>query len=125
MEYLSIPLQLNEDYLARAESLEESISYSVGLLLSTPPGSMSFLPDFGCNVWDMEFSDIEAANKSDVRASLRNAINAFEKRLYSVSVTFQKASGQKIHQLGMKVRVTGNYREDGEEKKFEAGYNLG
>jgi phage baseplate assembly protein W len=106
MDYLSLPFRLKEDYLARADSLEESI-------------------EFGCNIWDMEFSDIDTANKSDIRASLRNAIDEFEKRLYNVSVTFAMVSGTSIHQLGMKVKVTGDYREDGEEKRFEGTYSLG
>jgi phage baseplate assembly protein W len=125
MEYLSLPLRLKEDYLARADSTEESISYAVGLLLSTPTGTMEFLPDFGCSVWDLEFSDIDTANKSEVRASLRNAIDTFEKRLYNVTVQFTKATDSGSHSLGMRVRVTGNYREEGEEKKFEGTYGLG
>jgi phage baseplate assembly protein W len=125
MDYLALPFELREDYLNRAESLHDSISYAIGLLLSTRQGMLEFMPEFGCDVWQMEYADLYTANKADVRASLRNAIDKFEKRLYDVSVSFANVSGTRHHVLGMTVKVTGNYREGGEEKKFEGNYLLG
>ncbi|MCK4573721.1 MAG: GPW/gp25 family protein [candidate division Zixibacteria bacterium] len=125
MEYLALPFELKEDYLSRTENLKESIVCSIGLLLSTRRGAMHFLPEFGCDIWEMEFSDIYTANKATVRASLRNAIAAFEKRLSDVSVSFSTDAGNRPHVLGISVKVTGLYREDGEEKKFESSFLLG
>ena len=124
MDYLALPLALKEGYLDRAENLRESIAYAIGLLLSSRSGWMDFLPEFGCDIWQMEYSDIYTANKADVRANLRNAIDKFEKRLYNVSVSFTPEADTLARVLGMSVRVSGNYREDGEEKKFEATYTL-
>lgn len=124
MDYLSLPLVLREGYLSRTD-LKESITYSIGLLLSTRIGAMPFVPEFGCDLWEKEYSDLYTANKADVRASLRNAIDKFEKRLYSVSVSFVNVSNSAPHALGMAVKVSGNYRDGSEEKKFEASYMLG
>ena len=124
MDYLALPFALQADYLARADSLRESIAYSVGLLLSTRVGTMEFLPEFGCDVWRMEFTDLYTANKGDVRAGLRNAIDKFEKRLYNVSVSFSPLDDNARRILGMTVKVTGDYKDDGEEKRFEATYSL-
>ncbi len=124
MEYLSLPLTLREGYLPRAD-LKESITYSIGLLLSTRVGTMPFNPEFGCDLWDKEYSDLYTASKADIRASLRNAIDKFEKRLYNVSVSFGSVSTDAPHSLGMAVKVTGNYLDGNEEKKFEASYALG
>jgi phage baseplate assembly protein W len=125
MEYLALPLQLHNDYLARAEDIGESILYSVGFLLSTRPGGLDFLPDFGCSVWDMEYTDVNTAHKSDVRSSLRNAIGKFETRLFNVSVSFSASDQSGSRPLGLKVKVTGDYLEDEEEKRFEGTYQLG
>ncbi|MBU0982428.1 MAG: GPW/gp25 family protein [candidate division Zixibacteria bacterium] len=125
MDYLALPFQLNEDYLLRADDLRESIAFSVGLLLCTRPGAMHFLPEYGCDVWEMEFSDVNTANKADVRASLRNAIAKFEKRLYDVSVSFVTPDRVSSQSLGLTVKVTATYRDEGEERKFEGIYNLG
>lgn len=125
MDRLALPTALRNGYLNRADSLEESIFHAVGLLLSTRIGQMDFLPEFGCDIWQMEFSDLEVANKGEVRASLRNAIDRFEPRLFNVTVSFTSRTDSASHVLGMSVKVTGNYRDNGEEKKFEATYSLG
>ena len=124
MEYLSLPLVLREGYFPRTE-IRESITYSIGLLLSTRVGSMPFDREFGCDLWDKEFSDLYTANKADIRASLRNAIGKFEKRLYNVSISLVHSGDRLAQTLGMSVKVTGNYVDDDEEMKFEAKYNLG
>jgi phage baseplate assembly protein W len=126
MEYLSLPLVLREGYLSKA-TLEESLTYSIGLILSTRLGSLPFNPDYGCDIWDREYSDLYTANKAEIRASLRNAIDKSEKRLYNLSVSFVSVGEAQGggHVLGMAVKVTGNYREDSEEKKYEGTFNLG
>lgn len=124
MEYLSLPLVLREGYLPRA-ALNESIRYSIGLILSTRVGSIPFDPGFGCEIWDKEFSDLYTANRGDIRASLRNAIGRSQKMLYNVSVSFANVEGSNAHPIGLAIKVTGNYREDDEEKKFEGTFVIG
>ncbi len=124
MDYLALPLALREGYLNRA-TMEESLAYSIGLILSTRTQTVPFYPEFGCEIWEKEYSDLYTSNKSDIRSALRNAIDRFEKRLYNVSVTFSSESVDSTHSLGIKVKVSGNYREDGEEKKFDGTYNIG
>ena len=124
MDYLALPFVFRDGYLDKA-SIAESITYSVGLLLSTRPGMMKFLPDFGCDIWDMEYSDLYAANKADIQASLRNAITGYEKRLYNVSISFITVEDASPHSLGLAVTVTGSYKDGNEEKEFQANYVLG
>lgn len=124
MEYLALPFILREGYLDRA-NLQESLAFSIGLILCTRIDSMPFFPEYGCEIWDREFTDIQTANKGDIRSALRNAIDRFEKRLYNVSVSFGSRDDYGVHALGMVVKVTGNYKEGGDERKFEANYRLG
>ncbi|MCP4570183.1 MAG: GPW/gp25 family protein [FCB group bacterium] len=124
MEYLALPFVLRQGYLDTADILE-SITYSVGLLLSSRPGSMPFDPEYGCDIWDKEYSDLHSTNKAEVRSSLRNAIDRYEKRLYNVSVSFTGIDKATSQILGINIKVTGNYREDDEEKRFEAKYRVG
>jgi phage baseplate assembly protein W len=124
MEYLSLPFVLREGYLDRANLLE-SLTYSIGLILCTRVGTMPFDPDFGCDIWDREFTDLQTVNKANIRSSLRMAIGQYEKRLYNVSVSFVGMEDGSHHVLGMKVKVSGNYKdENDEERKFDASYNL-
>jgi phage baseplate assembly protein W len=86
---------------------------------------MHFDPEFGCTIWEMEFSDLYTTNKANIRAALRNSIDKFEKRLYSVSVDFAPVDDQGGRALGMQVRVSGNYRDEGKEKKFDGVFTIG
>lgn len=124
MEYIALPFTLHEGYLDRAD-LEQSITYSVGIIIGTRPGSMTFNPEFGCAIWDKEYSDIFSSNKADLRSNVRNAIDSFEKRLFNVSVSILNVESKAGHPLGVVVKISGNYKLDGEERKFEARYKLG
>lgn len=127
MDFLALPLVLREGYLDRAD-LAESIRYSVGLLISTRKGQMPFDADYGSDLWEKEFSDLYVAKKSDIRASLRNAIGKFEKRLYNVTVSvvnIDRERGGTAEGVGVVVKVSGNYRDGDEEKGFETTYSIG
>lgn len=124
MENLALPFVLREGYLDRAK-LEESIKFSIGLILCTRRGSLPFEPDYGSDIWEKEFSDLMTANKADIRSGLRNALDKYEKRLYNISVSLVKIEGATPQSVSMAVKVTGNYKEDNEEQKFQASYLLG
>jgi phage baseplate assembly protein W len=124
MEYLAIPLVLREGYFDRAD-MQESLTHSIGLILSTRVGTVAFNREFGCGIWDKEYADLITTNKADVRASLRNAIDRFEKRIYNMSVSFSNVESTQSHPLGLAIRVTGNYRENDEEKKFDKTFFVG
>jgi predicted component of type VI protein secretion system len=56
---------------------------------------------------------------------MRNAIATFEKRLSDVSVSFAPIPGAAPHVIGIRVKVSGLYVEDGEQKKYDSGFLLG
>ena len=124
MEYLSLPLVLSDGYLSRC-TLEESIIYSIGLILSTRQGQLSFAPEFGSEIWEREFSDLVTSNKADMRGNLRNAIDKYEKRLYNVSVSTSQSHGTSAAALRMIAEVTGNYMDGNEEKTLKHGFRIG
>jgi phage baseplate assembly protein W len=124
MEYLSLPFALEKGYLSKVD-LYESISYSVGLILSTRIGSIPFEPGYGCDIWDREFSDLYSSNRGDIRASVRNAISKYEKRLHHVSVSVENIDTNSRRPMGLVIKVSGKYDEDGKEKKFDETFATG
>jgi phage baseplate assembly protein W len=124
MDYLSLPLALKKGYLNKTD-LYESISHHIGLILSAREGILPFEPEFGCNIWEKEFSDIYTMSRADIRASIRNAIDKFEKRLYNVSVSISEVSTEHSHALGLVIKVSGHYRDEDKEQKFEETFNIG
>lgn len=124
MEYLSLPLTLRKGRFKKTD-LTNSISNSIGLILSTRQGSVPFDPEFGCELWNKEFSDFYTANRSDIQGSIRKAIGKYEKRLFNVSVTLQNVETAPGHPLGIAVKVIGNYQDGDNRKRFEELFRVG
>ncbi len=124
MEYLSLPFTLRKGYLKKTD-ITESISFAIGLILSTRPGSIPFDPEFGCDLWGREYSDLFKANRSDIQGSVRNAIGKYEPRLYNVSISLIDIATGPRRPLGIAVKVIGNYRDGKEEKRFEEIFSVG
>ena len=81
MDYLSIPVALRKGYFNTTD-INASISNSLGLILSTRKGSLPFAPDFGCDLWDREYTDLFMTSKADVQASIRGAIAGWNRSRY-------------------------------------------
>ena len=124
MEYIALPFALKKGYLEKTD-LYNSISNSIGLILSTRRGTLPFDPEYGCGLWDREFSDFIMVNRQDVQGSVRNALNQFETRLFNVSATLMNIDTGPVHPLGIAVRVIGNYRDENVEKRFEEIFKIG
>ncbi len=124
MDYISLPLLPTEGHLGRTD-LESSIAQSIGLILSTRIGQIPFWPEYGCGIWDKEYADLLTTNKADIRAALRNAIGAFEPRMFNVSVSFDPESAAAASALGLRVRISGNFRDGDQEKRFTFHYQVG
>ncbi len=124
MEYLSLPFSLDKGYLKKVD-LYDSIANSVGLILSTRIGSIPFEPGYGCEIWEKEFSDMQSTNRGDIRAGVRNAIGKYEKRLHHVSVSMENVEVRSGRPLGIVIKVSGKFDEDGKEKRFEETFTTG
>ncbi|MCP4550274.1 MAG: GPW/gp25 family protein [bacterium] len=119
-----MPFALRRGFLKKSD-LYDSIYNSIGIILSTRKGTLPFDMEFGCDLWDREYSDLFMVNRSDVQGSVRNAINKYEPRLSNVSVSLIRVDTGPNHPLGVSVKVIGNYREDKDEKRFEETFNVG
>jgi len=124
MEYLSLPFSLRKGYLKKT-GIQDSISSSIGLILSTRKGSLPFDPQYGCDLWEREYSDLFMVNRSDVQGSIRDAITKNEPRLYNVSVSLMDIQTGPTHPLGIAIKVIGNFKEEKEEKRFEEIFRIG
>lgn len=124
MEYLSLPFLLRKGFLNKTD-LYDSISNSIGLILSTRKGSLPFDPEYGCDLWDKEFSDLFMANRSELQGSIRNAIDVYEARMFNVSVSLMNIDSGPDHPLGIAVKVIGNFKDEKDERRFEEIFSIG
>lgn len=89
--YYQMPLNLGQVIAgnkAATCSLGESISQNLFLLICTRKGDMPGEPDFGSDIWDMQFELIidQRRWKNAVESSLLNCIKRFETRLKNSKV---------------------------------------
>ncbi len=124
MEYLALPFVIRKGFLNKTD-LYDSITNTVGLILSTRKGSLPFDPEFGCDLWEKEFSDLFMANRSELQGSIRSAIDIYEGRLFNVSVSLINIDSGPEHPIGIAVKVIGNYKDDTDEKRFEEIFSIG
>ena len=124
MEYLSLPFLLRKGFLDKTD-LYDSITNSIGLILSTRKGSLPFDPEYGCDLWDKEFSDLFMANRSELQGSIRNAIDIYEARMFNVSVSLMNIDSGPDHPLGIAVKVIGNFKDEKDERRFEEIFSIG
>ncbi|MBN2183968.1 MAG: GPW/gp25 family protein [Candidatus Krumholzibacteriota bacterium] len=124
MEYLSLPFLLRKGFLDKTD-LYDSITNSIGLILSTRKGSLPFDPEYGCDLWDKEFSDLFMANRSELQGAVRNAIDIYEARLFNVSVSLMNIASGPDHPLGIAVKIIGNFKDENDERRFEEIFSIG
>lgn len=92
--YLQKPFRtdrlLNNQKLGEVD-LGRSISNHIELIIFTRPGEHRFNPEFGCDIWNLDFELIvsEATWEEKFRKSLLKAIALYEHRIRDVQVTIK------------------------------------
>jgi phage baseplate assembly protein W len=91
--FYTIPLSF-EDILAgkqhRKCSMKESVYQHLYLLLVTHFGESRYDREFGCELWDSDFSLMTQLKWKDlIKESFENSINKFEKRLNNIKVKIE------------------------------------
>jgi phage baseplate assembly protein W len=91
--YYKIPLQLGEAIKEGSEmptcSLKQSVEKNLELIITTRFGEHRSDPEFGCEIWDMDFELIVSTSKWEekLRQSLLKSITSHEHRLSDVAAT--------------------------------------
>ncbi|WDF54402.1 GPW/gp25 family protein [Mucilaginibacter sp. KACC 22063] len=70
------------------QDIGASISQYLELIIFTRYGEHRYMPDFGCEIWDLDFELIvsESTWEEKLRQSLLRSINKYEKRIYDVNI---------------------------------------
>lgn len=83
------------------QDLGSSISQYIELIIFTRYGEHRYNPEFGCEIWDMDFELImsETIWEEKLRQSLLRSIKKFETRIYDVDVDVNIAEINKFYPL--------------------------
>ncbi|WP_129715019.1 GPW/gp25 family protein [Pedobacter sp. SYP-B3415] len=79
--------------------LGKSISNNIQLIIFTRFGEHRFNPDFGCEIWDLDFELIvsETIWEEKFRKSLLRSVTEYESRLYDVSAEVKMSEVEKFY----------------------------
>lgn len=95
----------------KTSSYEEDIKESIRIILLTARGERVMHPDFGCGIHDYIYESINTINLGLIELSVKQALNAWEKRIESVEVkalTDSLTGGKLNISIDYKVSLTNN-----------------
>jgi phage baseplate assembly protein W len=96
-----------------------SISQYIELIIFTRYGEHRFKPDFGCEIWDLDFELIisESMWEEKLRQSLLRSITQYEKRIYDVNKFYPLRNVSEIKKK-VEIVVSGKMQQTGENYVF-------
>jgi phage baseplate assembly protein W len=110
---VAFPLQVNPRGGVALAGGEEDIDQALALILSTAPGERPMRPEFGCEVHDLIFDNIDAATVGKMDTAVRTALDRWEPRVEVTDVEFdlgRSADGQIVIDVTYRVRSTNHMR---------------
>ena len=110
---LAFPLQVDARGQIALASGEEDIDQALALIISTAPGERPMRPEFGCEVHDFIFDNIDAATIGKMDSAIRRALDRWEPRVEVKSVDFDLSEayeGRLLITIGYAVRATNHLR---------------
>jgi len=83
------------------QDLGASISQYIELIIFTRFGEHRYNPEFGCEIWDMDFELImsETIWEEKLRQSLLRSISKFENRIYDIDISVNITEINKFYPL--------------------------
>ena len=110
---VAFPLQVNPRGGVALAGGEEDIDQALALILATAPGERPMRPEFGCEVHDLIFDNIDAATVGRMDTAVRTALDRWEPRVEVTDVEFdlgRAADGQIVIDVTYRVRSTNHMR---------------
>lgn len=137
MSHYKKPLLLNQILRGRdleTQDLGASISQYLELIIFTRFGEHRFRPDFGCEIWELDFELIvsESTWEEKLRQSLLKSITTHEQRIYDVSLDVRIKEVNKFYPLRnvseikkrVEIVVKGKIQQTGENYMFSTSLYL-
>jgi len=131
------PFALNKIFTGQdldKQDVGASISQYIELIIFTRYGEHRFKPDFGCEIWDLDFELIisESMFEEKLRKSLLRSITNYEQRIYDVHIDVHIKEVNKFYPLRnvneikkkVEIVVNGKMQQTGENYVFSTSLYL-
>ena len=110
---LAFPLQVDPRGGIALAGGGEDIDQALSLILSTAPGERPMRPEFGCELHDLVFDNIDAATIGRMETAIRGALDRWEPRVEVTDVGFdleRTDRGELLILITYRVRATNHMR---------------
>lgn len=117
-----------------SQDLGGSISQYIELIIYTRYGEHRYQPDFGCEIWELDFELIvsESMWEEKLRQSLLRSITKYEQRIYNVQIEVKIKEVNKFYPLRnitevkkqVEIIVKGTVQQTGENYFFSTSLYL-
>jgi len=117
-----------------SQDLGASISQYIELIIYTRYGEHRYTPDFGCEIWDLDFELIvsESMWEEKLRQSLLRSITRYEQRIYNVRIDVKINEVNKFYPLRnvseikkrVEIVIKGVVQQTGEHYHFDTALYL-
>lgn len=118
----------------QTQDLGASISQYIELIIFTRYGEHRYNPEFGCEIWDMDFELIQSETiwEEKLRQSLLRSIKKFEKRIYDIDIDVHISEINKFYPLRnvseikkrVEIVIKGRLNKTGEHYTFSTSLFL-
>jgi hypothetical protein len=99
------PIFDNANYQLQLSAGEGNIKQSIDLLLQTPMGSRSLMPNYGCDLFRYIFRHIDATARTEIVQSVKQTLLDAEPRISVESVDFSDAGDGTTIALSINYKV--------------------
>lgn len=116
------------------QDIGASISQYIELIIFTRYGEHRYMPDFGCEIWDLDFELIisESIWEEKLRQSLMRSISKYETRIYDVQIEVHIKEVNKFYPLRnvteikkqVEILINAKIQKTGEKYKFSTALFL-
>jgi len=109
----ALPLGTNPRGGIAVVSGSEEIDASIRMIIETMPGERVMRPDFGCAIWDLLFSPVDANTLGLMGQSVREALDRWEPRIDVVECGARPDPDEQARvllEIAYKVRATNDRR---------------
>lgn len=117
-----------------SQDLGGSISQYIELIIYTRYGEHRYQPDFGCEIWELDFELIvsESMWEEKLRQSLLRSITKYEQRIYNIQIEVKIKEVNKFYPLRnitevkkqVEIIVKGTVQQTGENYFFSTSLYL-
>jgi phage baseplate assembly protein W len=97
--------------LAMAEGAAD-VEQAIRIILSTVPGERPIRPEFGCDIHNFVFDDLDAATYGAIDSAIRRALGRWEPRIAVDRIEFASSDrdGMLLIEIGYELRSTNSKR---------------